>query len=112
MRFECEIDELSRDFPLNLHKVIVASYSNTYTFAPESVMVVTCAIEGAVLFNTDIVSDLTILCGYFDVICYTQDVVECSESDKLQVLEQVFKDKTKVVICTNSIVETLGLIKV
>lgn len=68
MRFKCEIDELSRGFPLNLQKIIVASYSSTYTFAPESVMVVTCAIEGAVLFNIDIVSDLFFLqlfpCSY------------------------------------------------
>ena len=55
MRFKCETDELSRDFPFSLQKIFVASYSNTCTFAPESVMVVTCAIEGAVLFNTDMV---------------------------------------------------------
>ena len=55
MRFKCETDELSRDFPLTSQKIIVASYSNTHTFAPESVVVVTCAIEGAVLFNTDMV---------------------------------------------------------
>ena len=53
-----EIDTLCRAFPVNVQKVVVASTSNTYSFAQKSVMVLTCAIEAAILFNTDLVSNL------------------------------------------------------